>query len=81
MDSTIGMAAFFSLTAFSFYLPDYQPLGMLRKFGLYSPEMMLGTAPFLPGLLNGCTSLVRTCLRGERKGLEIGCMAATRYRV
>ena len=66
--SIIGMAPYVSPSVFSFYLPDFQPLGKLRKSGLQAPEMMLGTAPFLLGFLNGFTSLIKNGLTKADKG-------------
>lgn len=56
---TIGQQVFESPTVFNFFEPDYQPVGPIISSNLVSPEAQLGTAPFIVGLLNGISSLVR----------------------
>ncbi|MGB1605335.1 MAG: DUF1800 family protein, partial [Promethearchaeia archaeon] len=57
-EDRIGQQAFQSPTVFSFYEPDFQPLGPIESAGLVAPEFQLGTAPYLVGLLNGMFSLI-----------------------
>jgi len=66
----IGMQPFQSESVFNFYSSDFQPRGALAKAGLYSPEMMLGTAPFLLGFLNGASSLINHGLTNVAKGFH-----------
>ena len=66
---SIGMAPFESPSVFNFYPPDFQPVGILQNKGLYAPEMMLGTAPYLLGFLNGVNSLIKSGLTNHDKGL------------
>ena len=55
-----GWPHFESPSVFNFYPPDFQPVGILQNKGLYAPEMMLGTAPYLLGFLNGVNSLIKS---------------------
>lgn len=64
----IGMSPYSSPSVFNFYAPDFQPPGILAKKGLYAPEMMLGTAPFLLGYINGMSSLINHGLTSKSKG-------------
>jgi uncharacterized protein (DUF1501 family)/uncharacterized protein (DUF1800 family) len=64
----IGMQPFHSPSVFNFYAPDFQPPGILAQKGLFAPEMMLGTAPFLLGFLNGVSSLIQHGLTSISKG-------------
>ena len=59
LDSAIGMQAYRSPTVFSFFLPDYEPLGAITSAGLVSPESMLATGPLIIGALNAMSALVR----------------------
>ena len=65
----IGMAPYESPSVFNFYPFDFQPVGVLQKKGLYAPEMMLGTSPYLLSFLNGVNSLIKYGLKKYDKGL------------
>ena len=62
MATSIGMQPYSSPSVFNFYANDFTPQGPLGRAGLYSPEMMLGTAPFLLGFINGASSLISSGL-------------------
>ena len=64
----IGMAPYTSPSVFNFYASDFQPSGVLKQTGLYAPEMMLGTAPYLLSFLNGVNSLIKYGLSHKSKG-------------
>ncbi len=68
----IGMRPFASPTVFNFYAPDFQPQGVLRAQGLFSPEMMLGTPPNVLGFLNGVSSLIQLGLTDQHGGKGFG---------
>ena len=66
----IGVAPYQSPSVFNFYLPDFispdKKLG--TQYGLTSPEMGLGTAPFLLGFLNGMSSMINRGLTSNHFG-------------
>ena len=60
----IGMQAYESPGVFNFYLPEYQPAGVISDAGLYAPETQIMTGPTLIGYLNGMYSLINcACVR------------------
>ena len=67
-EDRIGQQVFQSPTVFSFYEPDFQPLGPLEGAGLVAPEFQLGTAPYVVGMLNGLFSLISYGLTSCHKG-------------
>ena len=64
----IGQSAFNSPTVFSYFLPEYQPPGILLEKDLVAPEAQINTSPNIVSFLNGMNSLVEiglsTCLSG-----------------
>ena len=57
--NSIGQHHLHSPTVFNFYDPLYQPEGPVAEAGLLSPEAELGTGPFVVGLLNILTTVIR----------------------
>lgn len=73
LDSKIGQEYARSPSVFSYFLPEYQPDGAIADAGLFSPEAMVGTAPFMIGFLNGMHSLVDRGLSSCDNGLGRRC--------
>lgn len=57
MERGIGQEAFRAPSVFSFFLPEYQPVGPVLNKGLVAPETQLFDAPKLLGFINGLFSL------------------------
>ena len=68
LHNKIGQSAFNSPTVFSFFLPEYQPPGVLLENDLVAPEAQINTSPNIVAFLNGMDSLVEvgltTCQNG-----------------
>lgn len=80
MSGKIGQQYTESPTVFNFYLPDYQPMGIVAQKGLVAPEAQLFTGPYLVGFLNGIRSLITNGLTdcddgfgNTRKGFRLPC--------
>eukprot|EP00756_Hemistasia_phaeocysticola_P029705 Hpha_TRINITY_DN16247_c0_g1::TRINITY_DN16247_c0_g1_i2::g.15430::m.15430 len=61
--SKIGQDVFRAPSVFGFYLPDFQPHGVVADAGLVSPESELLIAPRIFGFLNGLSELVHNGLQ------------------
>ena len=72
LQDSIGAAVFYSPTVFNFYLPEYQPSGVVADAGLYAPEVQLMTGPMLIGYLNGLYSLISWGLTSCYNGFGTG---------
>lgn len=55
----IGQMAHEIPNVFSFFLPDYQPAGVITKGSLVSPEAQVISGPSIIGTLNGFYSLIK----------------------
>ena len=65
----IGQRVYQSPTVFSFFLPEYVPLGAAMEANLTAPEGQLITMPYLIGFLNAAASLIRNGLCNCAGGL------------
>ena len=84
MRDKIGQESHYSPSVFSFFLPDYQPVGPILDKGLVSPESQLLNPLQLISFINGVTSLPKyglvDCAGGfgqssERKiGKNLNCL-------
>lgn len=72
LHNSIGMAVFYSPTVFNFYLPEYQPAGVISDAGLFAPEAQLLTGPNLIGYINGLHSLINYGLTDCGDGFGTG---------
>ena len=72
LQDSIGQALFQSPTVFNFYLPEYQPAGVVADAGLYAPETQIMSGPMLIGYLNGLYSLVTYGLSSCETGFGTG---------
>ena len=57
MADKIGQESHLAPSVFSFFLPEYSPVGPVFNLGLVAPETQLYNPPKLIGLINGITSL------------------------
>jgi len=57
MKEKIGQESHYAPSVFSFFLPEYSPVGPAFDLGLVSPESQLFDPPKLIGFINGVTSL------------------------
>jgi hypothetical protein len=58
LKNTIGQMPHETPNVFSFFLPDYTPLGSIKDASLVGPEAQVQTTPTMVGFLNGIISLV-----------------------
>lgn len=74
LENKIGMAPYTSPTVFNFYSPEYAPDGPVAVAELVSPEAELAISPYLIGMLDGMSSLVRlgltNCAAGFGSALQ-----------
>jgi len=68
ISNRIGQQAFLAPSVFGFFLPEYQPEGLLGELGLTSPEAQLANAPLMVGFANGISSLINYGLTNCGKG-------------
>merc|ERR1719356_1187208 len=59
LTSKIGQEAYGIPSVFNFFLPEFQPSGLIEEASLVAPEAQLITGPNVLGLLNGMFSLIK----------------------
>jgi cullin-associated NEDD8-dissociated protein 1 len=69
LQADIGQNVFDAPSVFNFYMPDFQPLGIIQDMGLVSPESQILTTPNIITYLSGIISLVRHGLTKCEGGL------------
>lgn len=76
MKDKIGQESHYAPSVFSFFLPEYQPVGPVLDMGLVAPETQLFDAPNLIGFVNGLVSLsfygIQDCEDGKNFGSRLG---------
>merc|ERR1712003_599985 len=59
LTNKIGQDAYNIPSVFNFFLPEFQPSGLIEEASLVAPEAQLITGPNVLGLLNGMFSLIK----------------------
>ena len=68
LQSAIGQMVYQSPGIFSFFLPEYQPSGLVASAGLVSPEAQVHSTPMVIQTMNGLLAMIKygldSCYRG-----------------
>ena len=59
LQAAIGQIVYESPSIFSFFLPEYQPSGVVANAGLVSPEAQIHSTPTILGTMNGLLAMMK----------------------
>lgn len=79
LDKLIGMKPHASPSVFSYFLPEFSPVGALSHAKLTAPEAQLLTTPYIVGFLNGITSLIKSGVTSCDNGFGDFCRNGEQY--
>jgi uncharacterized protein (DUF1800 family) len=79
LTNKIGQDSYEIPSVFNFFLPEFQPSGLIQEASLVAPEAQLITGPNVLGLLNGMFALIKygmnSCYGGFFPGTSKSCKA------